>query len=93
MGYYWHYIEDRWVEIDHGRKITRAEQQRTELRRFLVEDLITELKDGADSVAALYAGLLARALVSSDRFLMKDYGETVVRLTEPQIVQKQKEKN
>jgi hypothetical protein len=83
MGYYYDRITERWVPRDHDRKITPGVRRVLDRRANLIEDLITEINAPANSDAILYASLLARSLVASDEILMKEFGEEIVRLTDP----------
>jgi hypothetical protein len=88
MGFYYDHFDERWLPIDHDRRIT-AELRHTLARRGeLIEGCLDEIRNGRDAVAALYAGLLARTLTASDQLLMRKYGQQVTeiaaaRKTEP----------
>src|SRR5262245_27008631 len=80
MGYYWDWMAKRWHPIDHHRKLTREQWHQINRREALIEDLITELEEGSDSVIKLYAGLLAGALCQSDQVLMDRCGEKIAAI-------------
>ena len=80
MGYYYDHVDRKWEPIDHDRRLTGKQKQRLSRRKHLIVDLLTEINTGQNSVTALYAGLLARALVKTDELLMREYGETVIKV-------------
>lgn len=80
MGYYYDHVDRKWEPIDHDRRLTGKQKQRLSRRKHLIVDLLTEINKGQNSVTALYAGLLARALVKTDELLMREYGETVIKV-------------
>jgi hypothetical protein len=82
MGYFFDWIDMRWQPKDHSAP-TRTQIRRTNRRRKLVFDLLTELEHGT-SMTTLYSGLLARALVQADQELMNELGETVANVTKPE---------
>ena len=47
MGFYWNAFKQRWIEIDHDRKLSRAALRRIERRAGLIEDRTTEMGSGA----------------------------------------------
>ena len=49
-------------------------------RDKLIADLVTELEIGGDGISALYAGLLARALMARDATLAQKYERQLVDL-------------
>ena len=80
MGYYYDWIAEQWRE---GRctELRRAERARNAQRRTLLLGLLNEIGAGGDSVATLYANLLARQLITSDETLMREFGRDVVNQT------------
>lgn len=80
MGYYYDHIEEKWQPIDHDRVLTAKQKRRLSRRRLLIEDLITEIERGCNSLTHLYASLLLRTLVKTDELLMREYGETVSKV-------------
>jgi hypothetical protein len=77
MGFYYDWINSRWVDKQHAHEPTprrRAAQQN------LLPALLVEMEQGS-SETRLYAGLLARAIVVQDYGLMREYGKQVARLT------------
>jgi hypothetical protein len=50
-------------------------------RRTLIAELLTEIAESHASDATLYATMLARALVTTDEELMKEYGKQVAHVT------------
>ena len=80
MGYYYDWIAQRWRE-DQRAELTRAQRSRSAQRRSLLSALLYEIDDAGDGVAKLYAGLLARHLVSRDESLMREFGRDVVNQT------------
>jgi hypothetical protein len=81
MGLFYNEITKRWNEIDHEMEETDADRTRVRRRKALIKELIAEIRDPNDSISLLYAELLARQIVQSSRFLMKDYGKQIVELT------------
>lgn len=79
MGYYWNALDERWHPIDHHRQLTRQQRHQINRRSRLIAALIKEIESGDNSVISLYAGLLARCLVSADQELMREYGEQVAK--------------
>ena len=84
MGFYYNWLEERWLPIDHDRKLTTAARHRIEQCSVLIERLLTEMEDGRDGTARLYAGLLVRHLVASDEALMRKYGKQTAVVTAPE---------
>lgn len=80
MGYFYDWLENRWVPIDHGRRLTPAQRRQIERHRQLVTDLITEVQKSRGEIR-LYASLLVRALVSSEELLMGEFGRQVAQLS------------
>jgi hypothetical protein len=85
MGYYYDWLESRWIPIDHNRVLTREQRQRIVRRGNLIADLIEEIEaDDSSSVLKLFAGLAARALAASDELLLRDWGEQLAKIGPPQ---------
>jgi hypothetical protein len=80
MGYYYDWIAQQWRE-GQSAEFTHAQRSRSAQRRILLSGLLNEIDDGSDSVAALYAGLLARHLITRDETLMREFGRDVVNQT------------
>jgi hypothetical protein len=78
-GFYYDWLERKWLPRHPPRQLTAAEQQLRQRRTRLLADLIAELNDGG-SVEQLYGGLLARQLISADEELMRQYGRQVAEL-------------
>jgi hypothetical protein len=47
----------------------------------LIAQLLAEITEGRNSDATLYAALLARALVTTDEELMREYGQQIADAT------------
>jgi glucose-6-phosphate dehydrogenase assembly protein OpcA len=77
MGYYYNWLAQKWLPRS---KPTATQKSQREFRHGLIADLLTEIEDGSDSVASMYAGLLARTLVTTDAALMDEYGERIANL-------------
>jgi hypothetical protein len=77
MGYYYDWIEQNWLPLQH-RELTSQQCRRRTCRHRLLSELLTELEAGDDGVSRLYAGLLARRLISRDQELMREFGRQVV---------------
>lgn len=76
MGFYYDWVNDRWQEKStNGRRHRRIRAWRT-----LLPALVDEIENG-DSEGKLYAGLLARHIVTNDEILMEDHGKRVAKLT------------
>jgi hypothetical protein len=74
-GYYYDWLNMRWVEkTGAGMGISWPHYHR------LVAELVEEMRRG-DSESRLYAGLLARKLISRRLDLMKKYGRSVAELS------------
>jgi hypothetical protein len=80
MGYYYDWVNRQWVSRNHAEPTPVQRQQRAR-RRTLLDDLITDIEHGRNGEAYLYAGLLARTLVTTDEELMREFGKQVVRIT------------
>ena len=80
MAYYYDWIAQRWRESQHT-ELTRAQRSRSAQRRILLTKLLNEIDDASDGVTRLYAGLLARHLVTRDESLMREFGRDVVNQT------------
>jgi hypothetical protein len=85
MGFYYDYVDRKYQEIDHHRELTPQQKRSISRRRSLLDELFAEIEHGGDSNAGLYARMLARALVKTDEILMRDLGEQVGVLTDPDI--------
>jgi hypothetical protein len=83
MGYYYDWVDSRWLPIDHQRRVTLKQQRRIDRRRDLLQRLLLEIARGNNSVTRLYAQLLARALLQTDEMIMREDGQRVVGLLEP----------
>jgi hypothetical protein len=81
MGYYYDWIDGKWAELDHTRKLTNKQRQIIDRRRELVGELVKEIAEGGESVIGLYARLLAGALVQSDEILMREMGKQIAGLS------------
>jgi hypothetical protein len=82
MGYYYDWINAKWIERERGLRPTIGPSvRRRRRRRTLIGELLTEIAEGHDSDATLYATLLARALVTTDEELMKEYGEHIAHVS------------
>lgn len=79
-GYYYDWVAEQWRE-GQSTELTRIQRRRNALRRTLLVNLLTEIRAGHDSIATLYAGLLARQLITSDETLMREFGRDVVNQT------------
>ena len=77
MGYYYDWLAQKWRPRS---KPTAAQKSQREFRHRLIADLLTEIETGSDSVASMYAGLLARTLVTTDAALMDEYGQHIANL-------------
>jgi hypothetical protein len=77
----WNPLENRWRPIDHDRKLTAEQREKIDRRKALIAELVTEIEVGGDSVLAMYSGLLARALCSSDEELVRGCGDRVAALS------------
>jgi hypothetical protein len=80
MGYYYDWIAQQWRQ-GQGAEFTPAQRSRSAQRRTLLTGLLNEIDDGGDGVAKLYAGLLARHLITRDETLMREFGRDVVNQT------------
>jgi hypothetical protein len=86
MGYYYDWLDCRWLPLDHHEPGPRQRRLRSR-RKHLLRELITEINEGGDGVARLYAALLARTLVA-DQELMQEYGERIVELSSESVASK-----
>lgn len=78
MGYYYDWIERKWLTGEQVKPT--AHQRRLRLRRrTLLQELLTEIEQGGDT--GLYAGLLARTLVQTDEELMRQLGRQIADIT------------
>jgi hypothetical protein len=77
MGYYYDWMVQKWMPRS---KPTAAQKSQRAFRHGLIADLLTEIESGGDSAASLYAGMLARTLVTTDAALMDEYGERIADL-------------
>jgi hypothetical protein len=81
MGYYYDWINGKWIERERRDKPTMGPSvRRRKRRRTLIVELLTEIAEGNNSDAILYATMLARALVTTDEELMREYGKQVVAI-------------
>jgi hypothetical protein len=81
MGYYYDWINEKWVERERGCRPTIGPSvRRRKRRRTLIAELLTEIAESHDGDATLYATMLARALVTTDEELMKEFGEQVAAI-------------
>jgi hypothetical protein len=85
MGFYFDWVDRKWVPKDHDARPTPAQRRQRERRRTLLGNLITEIEQGGNGVTCLYAGLLARTLVQADEELMQEYGKQVVHITDEKV--------
>jgi len=76
MSYYYDWVAQKWMVRS---KPTAAQKSRRDFRRGLIADLLTEIENG-DSIASLYALMLARTLVTTDPALMDAYGQRVTEI-------------
>jgi hypothetical protein len=74
--YYYDWVQERWVEPT-STESTPAQKRQCARRRDLIEGLLDEIAAG-DGITTLYAGLLARQLITTDEVLMRAYGREVV---------------
>ena len=83
MGFYYDRIDEKWVPLDHDRKLTSRQRRELARHKALLICLLAELKTGnnSNSVITLYARMLARALVQSDQELMQALGQRVAQRT------------
>ena len=78
-SYFYDWLEDRWLRIERDRQLSECDRALIKRRQTLIDQLITEIKEG-DSVTGLYAGLLARTLAASDKLLLRKYGKPIAEL-------------
>jgi hypothetical protein len=81
MGYYYDWLERQWLPR-HPRALSPREQRQRDHRAQLLRHLLNELQEDGDSVSQLYAGLLARSLISGDEELMRAFGKEVAERCE-----------
>ena len=79
-GYYYDWVAEEWRKGERT-QLTHAERVRCAQRRTLLVALLNEIGEGGDSVTKLYAGLLARHLITRDETLMREFGRDVVNQT------------
>ena len=76
-GYIYDWFAGQWLPRQH-RELSHAERHQRARREQLLRYLLPEMQHG-DSTSQLYAGLLARCLLSADQELMREYGEQVAK--------------
>ena len=81
MGYYYDWVDRKWVPKSHAKPTPRRLRLRLR-RRSLLQNLITEIEHGNDSVTRLYASMLTRSLLQSDEELMREFGRQVADLSQ-----------
>jgi hypothetical protein len=84
MGYYYDWVDRQWVPKSHTQPTPRQRRARLR-RRSLLQDLITEIEHGHDSVTRLYASLLTGSLLQSDEELMREFGRQVADLSHQSV--------
>jgi hypothetical protein len=77
MGYYYDWLAQKWMPRS---KPTAAQKSQRQFRHRLIADLLTEIESGGNSIASLYAGMLARTLVTTDAALMDEYGQHLAEI-------------
>jgi hypothetical protein len=88
MPYYYDWIDRKYIETKRSPQIEQPLTPRgAERAETLLPELIKEIETG-DSEIKLYAGMLARRLVSTEYYLMRNFGEKVAKLTDPPKTQK-----
>jgi hypothetical protein len=78
MGYYFDWLEKKWLPKQRAQPTSRQMLQRAR-HRAMLRGLITEIEEG-DGVTRLYASLLARCIVSGDETLMRELGQQVAEM-------------